>query len=65
VPGYVTRDPEYGVVVHCWESEELGGLHDCYIAFFGDELPSGEPAKMPYVLRYAVVGIDVLDDPVS
>jgi hypothetical protein len=28
-------------------------------------LPSGEPAKKPYVLRYAVVGMDVLDDPVS
>jgi hypothetical protein len=43
--------PEYGVVVHCWRDEGAGG-YDCYVAFFGSELPTNEPTEKPYVLRY-------------
>jgi hypothetical protein len=47
---------EFGVVVHCWFDDEMG-LFDCYIAFFGDALPSDKPAEKPYILRYATVGL--------
>ncbi|PAX07700.1 hypothetical protein [Sphingomonas lenta] len=50
---------EFGVVVHCWLDDEIG-LFDCYIAFFGDALPTGEPAEKPYVLRYAAVSLAAL-----
>ncbi|MFW6085174.1 MAG: hypothetical protein ACODAA_08175 [Gemmatimonadota bacterium] len=33
------------------------------IAFFGAELPEGEPARIPYVLRYATSSLEVLDLP--
>ena len=52
--------PEYGVVVHCWEDDEIGG-HDCYVAFFGTAFPSGTPQEKPYVLRYAAISLDVLE----
>lgn len=52
--------PEYGVVVHCWFNEEMGG-YDCYIAFFGRHQPSGEPLGAPYILRYAAFSVTVLD----
>jgi hypothetical protein len=32
--GLTEGGPEFGVVVHCWTSEEIGG-YDCYVAFFG------------------------------
>jgi hypothetical protein len=46
---------ECGVVVHAWVADELGGLEDCYVAFFGPEFPAQGrvPAQRPYVLRYA------------
>lgn len=47
---------EFGVVVHCWLDDEIG-MFDCYVAFFGDALPSGKPCEKPYVLRYAAVGL--------
>jgi hypothetical protein len=31
--------PEFGVIVHCWMNEEIGG-YDCYVAFFGNEFPT-------------------------
>ena len=43
---------EVGIVVHCWLSDEMG-LYDCYVAFFGDHFPSGQPSVKPYILRYA------------
>jgi hypothetical protein len=52
--------PEYGVVVHCWLNEEIDA-HDCYVAFFGDALPSGKPNKIPYILRYLSTSLRVLD----
>jgi len=50
---------EFGVVVHCWMSKEIGG-YDCYVAFFGDEFPSGQPADQPYVLKYATTSLVVI-----
>jgi hypothetical protein len=52
--------PEFGVVVHCWMNEEAGG-YDCYVAFFGNEFPSGSPRHVPYVLRYAASSLDVVE----
>jgi hypothetical protein len=51
--------PEYGIVVHCWRDTELD-FHNCYIAFFGDGFPDGEPNEMPYMLRYAAVSLTVI-----
>ena len=52
--------PEYGVVVHCWLEQEIDG-YDCYVAFFGNEPPTGKPAKMPYILRYASTSLTVVN----
>lgn len=52
---------EFGVVVHCWLDDEIG-MFDCYIAFFGDTLPTGKPAEKPYVLRYAAWNLAELTD---
>lgn len=53
------RGPEFGVVVHCWMNADIGA-YDCYVAFFGNELPSGQPKQRPYVLRYAVTSLKVV-----
>ncbi len=50
--------PEYGIVVHCWLDDEISA-YDCYVAFFGDEQPTGKPAEKPYVLRYASTSLTV------
>ncbi len=52
--------PEYGVIIHCWLDDEIGG-YDCYIAFFGNQQTAGKPTKKPYVLRYASTSLTVLD----
>ena len=52
---------EFGVVAHCWMSEEIG-TYDCYVAFFGDEFPSGPPKWTPYVLRYAAQSLNVVSE---
>ena len=54
------RVPEYGVVVHCWLNDELD-VYDCYVAFFGDQRPTGKPKKLPYVLRYLSASLTVLE----
>ena len=51
--------PEFGVVVHSWLDEEIGGF-DCYVAFFGHEFPGGKPSGKPHVLRYAATSLTVL-----
>lgn len=51
---------QYGIVVHCWLDEEIANC-DCYVAFFGDQLPSGKPAEKPYILRYASVSLERVD----
>jgi hypothetical protein len=50
---------EYGVVVHCWLDEEIGG-HDRYVAFFGSRQPVGKPASKPYILRYAAASLTIV-----
>jgi hypothetical protein len=57
---------EDGVVAHCWWDDELGG-YDCYVAFFGDAIPSGKPEDTPCILRYAATSLTVLDvaDPLA
>jgi hypothetical protein len=47
---------ECGVVVHGWASDEVGGMQDCYVVFFGPAFPEQgrAPTQRPYVLRYAV-----------
>lgn len=57
--GLVEGGPEYGIVVHCWEDEQIGA-HDCYVAFFSAELPPGQPDEKPYVLRYAASLLSIL-----
>jgi hypothetical protein len=52
--------PEYGVVLHCWDDDEIGG-YDCYVAFFGSTMPSGKPEEKPYVLRYAAISLNVIE----
>lgn len=52
---------EFGIVVHCWKNEEIGA-YDCYVAFFGDEFPSGPPKQIPYVLRYLATSLKVVTD---
>jgi hypothetical protein len=56
-----TGQSEFGVVVHCWMSEEIG-VYDCYVAFFGNEFPSGPPKQKPYVLRYAALSLNVVSE---
>jgi hypothetical protein len=51
--------PEYGVVIHCWEDDEIHAW-DCYIGFFGTSFPNAKPSEKPYVLRYAVTSLDVI-----
>lgn len=50
---------ECGVIVHTWPSAELGGLEDCYVAFFRAELPApgAAPPRPPYVARYAATSL--------
>lgn len=52
--------PEFGVVIHCWRDETLG-LHDCYVAFFGSEMPTGKPDAKPYVLKYSTGSLTVVE----
>lgn len=51
---------ELGIVVHCWLDGEIAA-YDCYVAFFGDEFPSGRPSEKPYILRYAAVSLVEVD----
>lgn len=51
---------EVGIVVHSWHSAEIGG-QDNYVAFFGQEFPSGAPSKPPYVLRYASTSLESIE----
>jgi hypothetical protein len=52
--------PEYGIVVHCWLDDEMAA-YDCYVAFFGNQKPTGKPTETPYVLRYFSSSLKALD----
>lgn len=45
-------EPDFGVVVHCWQNNSEG-VFVCYVAFFGEHFPTGEPSEEPYVLKHA------------
>lgn len=45
------ENPEYGIVIHVWHNEEID-CEDAYVAFFGDDFPTGKKPAKPYVLRY-------------
>lgn len=51
---------ECGVVVHVWTDPETGE-EDAYIAFFGDQFPEGQPNSKPYILRYFVAGLEIVE----
>ena len=51
--------PEYGIVVHGWLEDTIG--YDCYVAFFGTSIPTGQPEEPPYVLRYAATSLVVIE----
>ena len=53
---------EVGIVVHSWHNDEIDA-EDNYIVFFGTEFPNGAPSQVPYVLRYATPGLEVLAAP--
>src|SRR5262245_35033789 len=59
--GLTEGGPEFGVVVHCWMSEEIGG-YDCYVAFLSGEFPSGPLKTKPYILRYAASSLKVIKE---
>lgn len=50
---------ECGIVVSSWTADELSGITDCYVAFFGRSFPSRDqrPTQVPYVLRYAATSL--------
>lgn len=52
---------EYGVVVHCWRDADID-FWDCYVAFFGQSWPEGQPDEKPYILRYAAGSLMPLND---
>lgn len=54
-------NPEYGIIVHCWYDPDLG-VHDCFFASFGDELPHGCPSEKPAILRYTTRSFEVVGD---
>ncbi len=53
--------PEFGVVVRCWRNRELDAW-DCYIAFWGNEVPvpTDTDPEQPYILRYASMSVTVV-----
>lgn len=53
---------EYGIVIHCAQSEQFGGIWDCDIAFFGEAPPEAELRAKPYVLCYASMGVTILNE---
>lgn len=53
--------PEFGVIVHCWLDDEIG-VFDCYMASFGDELPTERPEERPTILRYTAASFRVVGE---
>ena len=52
---------EVGIVIWTWRDEFLAS-QDCYVAFFGRELPVGKPSEKPYVLRYLSTSLERIDE---
>ncbi|MBI1190804.1 MAG: hypothetical protein GC200_09025 [Tepidisphaera sp.] len=53
------KGPECGIVVHCWMDNKKR-RHICHVAFYGHELPVGEPNDTPYVLHYPALALNVI-----
>ena len=51
---------EVGIIIYTWESKEILEI-DCYIAFFGKSFPQAEPDEKPYVLRYTLSSLEILE----
>ncbi len=52
------KDDEYGIVISTWHDKELD-CKDCYVAFWGKDIPDFETAEKvkPYILRYAAISL--------
>ncbi|MEW7997367.1 MAG: hypothetical protein AB2786_06070 [Candidatus Thiodiazotropha endolucinida] len=50
---------EYGIVIYTWRNPEIGMMKDCYVAFWGNEIPDFDSEEMisPYILRYAAASL--------
>ena len=50
---------EYGIVIYTWKNPEIGMMKDCYVAFWGEEIPdfNSNEKITPYVLRYAATSL--------
>ena len=50
---------EYGIVIYTWINPNIGMSKDCYVAFWGREIPDFESSELiePYVLRYAATSL--------
>lgn len=52
---------EVGVVIHiCLSDNNVD--NDAYVAFFGPTFPEGPPTERPYILRYYVGNLELVDD---
>lgn len=51
---------EWGVVLECW-FDELIQEYDCWIAFDRNTFDGPTP-EVPYVLRYAAMGLNIVDE---
>ena len=52
---------EVGVIVYAWWDEMMQEI-DCYIAFHGETFLQGVPKEKPYVLRYYLFGLEILNE---
>ena len=52
---------EVGVIVYAWWDDFMQEI-DCYIAFHGETFLQGVPEEKPYVLRYYLFGLEIIDD---
>ena len=48
---------EYGIIVNAWYDDSIKAT-DCYVAFWGSEIPRGKPAGKPYIMQYALSSLD-------
>lgn len=57
----VRNAKEVGVIVYAWWDRNME-LIDCYIAFHGETFLKGVPTIKPYVLRYFLDGLEIIDE---
>lgn len=58
--GTEDEEVEVGVVIHICLSDNTYD-EDAYIAFFGETFPEGPPTTKPYILRYYVASLELID----